>query len=412
MKKKINLAVIGLGVRGYSIVAGVILKMPDVSIVSVCDIYEDRVQKTVARISECQDVAPQGFTDYKEALSVKNIDAAIIISSWQSHDEIALFAMEKGIPVGCEVAGAFSIESCFDLVKTYERTKTPYMFLENCCYGKEELLVTSMVRKGLLGEIVHCSGSYCHDLRSEIAWGIENRHYRFDNYKHRNCENYPTHELGPIAKLLNINRGNRILSVTSVASKAAGLDEYIKETGKTREIPDYLKNTKFAQGDIVSTILTCANGETILLRLDTTLPRFYSRDFTVRGTKGMYEQATNSFYFPGTVREYFTTVNTYKEIIDNASQYEAEHLPGLWKNITPEEKAAGHGGMDYFVYRAFIDAVKNKTDMPIDVYDAVAWSAVTALSEQSILTGGAVQLMPDFTHGAWLTNKPRDVVEL
>ncbi len=412
MKKKINLAVVGLGARGFGIVKDVLLKIPDVSIISVCDVYEDRIEKTVSFVSKAQEVAPQGFTDYKKALSVENIDAVIIISSWQSHDEIALYAMQKGIPVGSEVAGAFSVDSCFDLVKTYEKTKTPYMMLENCCYGKEELLVTSMVRKGVLGEIVHCSGAYCHDLRPEIAWGIENRHYRFHNYKYRNCENYPTHELGPIAKLLNINRGNRILTVTSVASKAAGLDEYINEESKNREIPDYLKNTKFAQGDIVSTILTCANGETILLRLDTTLPRFYSRDFTVRGTKGMYEQGTNSFYFPGTVGEYFDTVNTYKEIIDNATRYEAEYLPDLWKNITPEEQAAGHGGMDYFVYKAFIDAVRNNKDMPIDVYDAAAWSAVTALSEKSILTGGTAQLMPDFTHGAWLTNKPRDVVEL
>lgn len=412
MNKKINLAVIGLGARGYSVIKGVILKMPDVEVVSVCDVYEDRVQKTVSLISERRDIAPQGFTDYRKALSVKNLDAVLIITSWQMHDEIAMYAMEKGIAVGSEVAGAYSIESCFDLVKTQQRTKTPYMLLENCCYGKEELLVTAMVRKGIFGEIVHCSGSYAHDLRPEIAWGIENRHYRYDNYMHRNCENYPTHELGPIAKLLNINRGNRIVSVTSVASKAAGLNEYIKEEAKKREIPEYLKNAKFAQGDIVNTVLTCAGGETILLKLDKTLPRFYSRDFTVRGTKGMYEQATNSIYFPGITEEYFDAVDTYEKIINNAVKYEEEYLPSLWKDISPEAKAAGHGGMDYFVYRAFIDAVINKTDMPIDVYDAATWSAVTALSEQSIATGGEPQYMPDFTHGAWLTAKPRDVVEI
>lgn len=412
MNDTINLAVIGLGVRGYGVIKDVILKMPDVSIVSVCDIYEDRVQKAVSLVAAHQDAAPQGFTDYKEALSVENIDGVLIITSWQMHDEITFYAMEKGIPVGCEVAGAFSLNDCFELVKIHHKTKTPYMMLENCCYGKEELMITAMVRQGLFGEVVHCSGSYSHDLRPEVAWGIENRHYRFANYKYRNCENYPSHELGPIAKLLNINRGNRIVSVTSVASKAAGLDEYIRQQSEIRPIPEYLKNIKFAQGDIVSTILKCAGGETILLRLDTTLPRFYSRDFTVRGTKGMYEQATNSIYFPGTIEEYFEPVKTYEKIINNAVEYEEKYLPALWRNITAEEQAAGHGGMDCFVYRAFLDAVKNKTDMPIDVYDAATWLAVTALSEQSIAAGGETQYMPDFTHGMWLTAKPKDVVEL
>ena len=300
--KKVKLAVVGVGSRGRDVTLNTLLKIKDVSVVSVCDVYSDRAEEVAKSASEIQGFDVPAFTDYKKALNVSGIDAAVIITSWEAHSEVAMYAMRKGIPVGSEVGGEFSLNSCYELVSVQESTGTPYMFLENCCYGKDELLATSMARKGVFGEIVHCSGAYAHDLRSEVAWGIENRHYRFKNYQHRCCENYPTHDLGPIAKLLDINRGNRIVSLTSMASKSAGLHEYIKNQSLEKEVPEYMLNTEFAQGDIVTTILKCAGGETITLRLDTTLPRFYSRDFTVRGTKGMYEQATNSVFIEGILK--------------------------------------------------------------------------------------------------------------
>ena len=413
MKKRIHLAVIGLGNRGRWVIENVLLKMPDVHITAVCDVYEDRVTSMAKLTAADADGAARSFTDYRQALSLPGLDGALVFSSWETHGEISMFAMTQGIPVGSDVGCEFSLAGCQKLVDTFERTKTPYMLLENCCYGREELLATAMTRAGVFGQIVHCAGSYAHDLRQEVSWGIENRHYRFKNYQHRCCENYPTHELGPIAKLLNINRGNRILSVCSMASKAAGLKEYIRQQAQEKAVPEYMKETEFAQGDIVTTILKCAGGETILLRLDTTLPRFYSRDFTVRGTKGMYEQATNSVFIEGTHSEkYFEPVRSYQELINNAVEYETDYLPPIWKNISAEAQAAGHGGMDYFVFRAFVDAIKNKTDMPIDVYDAAVWMAVSVLSEQSIQTGGMPQAMPDFTQGAWQSRKPTDVTEL
>ena len=155
------------------------------------------------------------------------------------------------------------------------------------------MMVMDMAKKGLFGDIVHCSGGYHHDLRDEVSNGIENRHYRFRNYLNRNAENYPTHELGPIAKILNINHGNRFLTLTSTASRAAGLHEYIC-SNKPDDVN--LQNTIFQQGDIVTTVIKCAHGETITLTLDTTLPRYYSRGLAVRGTKGMYEEVTDSIY--------------------------------------------------------------------------------------------------------------------
>lgn len=403
----IKACIVGLGNRGYGLLKDVVLKNPDVEVVSVCDVYEDRIAAAVELVKKHGN-EPAGFTDYRDALSVKGLQAVFVFSDWSTHTEIAVCAMKKGIAVVSEVGCEYSLDNCYKLIKTQKETGTPYMFAENCCWNKDELLATSMARKGLFGTVVHCAGAYAHDLRNEIAYGHVTRHYRFDNYLNRCCDNYPTHDLGPIAKLLDINRGNRIMTVSSFASKAAGLEEYIRNR---EDATEEMKNAHFAQGDIVTTVLTTARGETILLRLDTTLPRSYSRDFTVRGTKGLYMQETNSVFLDGN-SEFFSTTKYYENALNNAASFEAEYLPSLWKNITPEEMASGHGGMDWFAYKAFTDSLINGAEMPIDVYDAATWQAVSVLSEMSIKQGGAPQAMPDFTDGKWFQRPRKDVCDL
>ena len=375
----LNACVVGLGKRSYNLISKILLNNDDLNIVSVCDIYQDRIAKVVECIRKYGG-DPQSFTDYKKALNTPGLQAAFVFTGWEMHTEIATYAMEKGIPVATEVGCEYTLDNCYQLVHTQEATGTPYMFMENCCWGKAELLATSMARNNLFGEIVHCSGAYGHDLRKEIAYGLENRHYRFENYRRRNCDNYPTHELGPIAKLLDINRGNRILTVSSFASKNVGLASYISSQ---EDASPEMKNAIFKQGDIITTILTCANGETIRLTLDTTLPRTYSREFTVRGTKGMYCQDTNTVFLDGD-EEFWNPAEYAEKYLNNASKYESQYLPKIWKDVTPEMLSSGHGGMDWFAYKAFIDAVKSNTQIPVDVYDAATWQAVSVLSEMSI----------------------------
>ncbi len=402
----INACVIGLGKRSYNLISKILLNNKDLNIIAVCDVHEDRIADAISCIREHGgDV--KGFTDYKEALNIANLQAAFVFTGWEMHTPVDVYAMKKGIPVATEVGCEYTLDGCYKLVHTQETTGTPYMFMENCCWGKGELLATSMARRGVFGEIVHCSGAYAHDLRKEVAYGLQNRHYRFENYRRRNCDNYPTHELGPIAKLLDINRGNRILTVSSFASKARGLEAYI---ANQEDATEEMKYASFKQGDIVTTVLTCANGETIRLQLDTTLPRTYSREFTVRGTKGMYTQDTNSVFLDGD-EEFWNPAEYAKKYVDNAKQYEAEYLPRFWKDVTPEMLAAGHGGMDWFACKAFVDAVIHGTTMPVDVYDSATWQAVSVLSEMSIAQGGVPQSMPDFTSGAWMRRPRLDVFD-
>ena len=245
--EKIKLGFIGLGQRGNGWLGFILNEWKDdIDVVAVCDSYADRTETAVNDVKKIRGFNAVGYTDADKLLQDKNVDAVIISAAWEAHVPLAVKSMEAGKITALEVGGAYSIDDCRLLVRTYEKTKTPFFFMENCCYGKRELLATGMARKGLLGEIVYCHGAYCHDLREEISYGVKNRHYRLRNYLTRNCDNYPTHELGPIAKLLNINRGNRMVSLVSVSSKARGLEEYVNG----RDDLASLKGKRFMQGDI------------------------------------------------------------------------------------------------------------------------------------------------------------------
>ena len=253
--KKVKFGVIGYGQRGSGMTQRILLGMSDVEVIGVCDYYEDRTQQAMDDVEKACGKRPFGSTNYMDILNMEALDAVMIATSWETHVPFAIEALNKGIAVAMEVCGAYNIDSLWELVRTQERTGTPFMFMENCCFGKTELLGTSFVRNGLLGELVHAHGAYAHHLAYEIATGEKHRHYRLRNYLLRNCDNYPTHELGPIAKALNINRGNQMLSLVSVASSAAGLEQYVKDHPDLVEKDPTLEGRRFKQGDIVNTII-------------------------------------------------------------------------------------------------------------------------------------------------------------
>lgn len=395
--KNLNVGIVGLGVRGYWLMKDVILLMPGVKVTAVCDVYEDRNERAAKLTEEVCGHVPATETDYKKLIARDDVDVVVVSCAWESHIKVAIDAMKAGKPVGMEVGGSYSVKECWDLVDTYEATQTSFMFLENCCYGRRELMALNMVKQGLFGDIVHCRGGYMHDLREEVSEGEKNRHYRLRNYIHRNCENYPTHELGPIARILNINHGNRMLTLTSMASRSAGIQEYIKDRMSDDE---KLMNTRFAQGDVVNTMIKCAGGETILLTLNTSLPRFYSRDFTVCGTKGMYEEENDTVF----VDKKYTAEEEwdFKANWGNAKDYEKDYEHPIWQKFLNDGVQGGHGGMDWLVFEAFFDSIRNGEPCPIDVYDAASWMCISALSEESIAMGGHPVAIPDFTNGEWI----------
>lgn len=391
MDKKLRIALIGVGGRGEGLYRVALKFREDCEYVAVCDNYLDKCEYVAKEMMEDGRAYPTLYTDYKECMDKESLDAIVVATSWDMHIPVSIYAMEKGIPVACEVGGAYSMQSLWELVRCYERTKTPIMMLENCCYGKLELLALNMARKGVLGEIVHCEGAYRHDLTEEVLTGKEKRHYRLQQYIHRNTENYPTHEIGPIAKILNINAGNRFVSLYSMGSKSVGLNYYAKKKG----LKEY-ESMQFNQSDVVTTLIKCANGETVRITLDTCLPRYYSRDFLVQGTEGLVNEQNNSVFLK---KDWEEEMWCWKDQYNNVEKYYKEYVHPIWENYNPGKE--GHGGMDVLVFNGFFDALKKGEPMPIDVYDFATWACISILAEQSLVTGQSVAF-PDFTDGHWI----------
>lgn len=396
--RKVRMCVAGLGPRGTSQMK-TLLEMEDVEFVGVCDVIEERAVKAADIIAEKREGRrPQIFTDSHEMLEKVDAEAMLITTDWCSHIRIAIDAMKHGVRPAMEVGGATDVFECWEMVRTSEQTGVPCMLLENCCFGKKEMTLLNMIKKDLFGDVVYCAGGYEHDLRDEIGMGDETHHYRQRNFMHRNGELYPTHELGPIAQYLNINRGNRMVTLTAMSSRAAGQQAWMRANRG-----EEWKDVRFNEGDVVTTLIKCAGGEMISLTHNCSLPRPYSRGGVIQGTKGIWEEDNEGIYLDG-ISPVDPKYWTHKWEKDE--KYIEEYMHPLWKAYENFGPRGGHDGMDYLALRSFVESVQKGCQPPIDVYDAAAWMSITCLSEQSIALGSTPVAIPDFTNGRWMEKHP------
>ena len=399
--RTVHVAVVGVGHRGVGN-ARFISAMEGVRVDAVCDHYEDRIKAVTDHIEATQGYRPIETRCFDDLLALESVEAIMIFTGWEDHIPLAIASMKAGKWVALEVGGAYSVQQCWDLVHTAEETGMPVMMLENCCYGKRELMVANMARRGLFGKIVHCEGGYHHDLRHSVPEGFDSRSYRLRNYLNVNSHNYPTHDFGPIAKILGINRGNRPLSLVSMASGSFGMEDFI---ARHKADDERLRGRDFALGDVITTVIKCAGEETVTLTLDTSLPRFYSRGFTVQGTRGMFEENSDSIYIDDADMNHQEHVTLHA---GNAKEFE-RYLSPLWQPDNAENVKGGHGGMDGFCFGAFFDCLRRgDKNLPIDVYDTATWMAITALSAESLAMGSTPVAFPDFTRGEWIRRAPLD----
>ena len=417
-RDRLRVAMIGTGLRGQSQL-GPLLSRDDVELVAICDTQQVMLDKTLAIIEKAGRRKPKVYGGHGDAnawqalLAQKGIDAVFIVTPWEWHAPMAIAAMQAGVAVGCEVVAGITLQDHWDVLRAQQRTGTPYMLLENVCYRRDVMAVLQMVRAGLFGELVHLQAGYQHDLRgvkfnsgdpaqpygSGVGFGADGfseAQWRTQHSIDRNGELYPSHGIGPCAMYANIHRGNRFTHINAFASKARGLHEYIVEHPEGG--PNHPNaGVKFKLGDVVTTTLRCENGETILLQHDTSLPRPYSLGFRVQGTDGLWMDVNKSIHIEG---------RSPPHKWEDAQKYYDEYDHPLWRRYAAQAAGAGHGGMDWFVVHAFIEALKAGDPMPIDIYDAVAWSAITPLSEQSIAEDYKTLAFPDFTEGKWKDRKP------
>ena len=393
------------------------------NLVAVCDILDSAIDATKKLISDKKGSSPKIYTGheraFEEMLEKESFDAVVIASPWEWHVPMAVAAMKAGVPyVGVEVSAANTLEECWDLVNVSEQTGNQLMILENVCYRRDVMAVLNIVREGIFGEILHCRCGYEHDLRDiKFNGGVNysyqkgdplymgekaayEAHWRTRHSITRNGDLYPTHGAGPVASYLDINNGNRFISLSAMGTQTRGLHKFIVDNGGNNHP---YASLQFNCADIVTSMIKCANGQTVIVTHDTNSPRPYSLGFRVQGTEGLWYNDGDTIYVEGK--------SASPHNWDDSKKWLDQYDHRCWRDLSEQAKNAGHGGMDYIMMHDFFQSILTKSVVPLDVYDAAAWSAISPLSEMSIAGGGQLVDFPDFTRGQWIKRNPHFAID-
>ncbi len=388
----VRLGLVGCGGRGSGVLHD-FLAVENVQVTAVCDVVKDAALRSQADVERAGQKPPavyaNGDHDFENLLKRDDVDCAYLATPWDWHVPMALAAMNSGKHAFVEVPAATTIEDCWKLVDTSEKTRRHCIMLENCCYGYNELLVLNMIRDGLFGDLLHGEGAYLHDLRRLLFEDKSEGLWRRVPHTTRNGNLYPTHGLGPVANYMGINRGDRFDYLVSMSSPERGLDAW-REAHVPKDSPKWKE--KYICGDMNTSLIKTTNELTITLQHDVVNPHPYDRINLIAGVKGIFRDYPPRIYFDSPDKEEYEPIDQYKE------RYEHQ----LWKQEGElARKRGGHGGMDFLMVYRLMECMHKGIAPDLDVYDAAAWSAPGPLSEASVAHGSAPVKFPDFTRGRW-----------
>jgi predicted dehydrogenase len=401
----VRVGFIGLGMRGPEHLKNMTM-LEGVEIKAVCDIRSKQANDAL-KMAKDAGHNPQVFTNtadaWKKLCDSKDIDLIFIATPWDLHVPMAVYAMQQGKHVCIEVPAAVTLDECWQLVETSEQTKQHCMMMENCCYDFFELLTLNMARQGFFGDIVHGEGAYIHNL---LGLNFDKDGYyemwRLRENIQRNGNLYPTHGLGPICQLMNINRGEKMEYLISMSGKDFMMRDKAQQLASTDNFFEPYAYAHY-RGNMNTTSILTNTGRTIMIQHDVTSPNVYSRIHKVVGTKG----TALKYPEPGKISNGGEDWLKDDEIKSLTEKYQ----PPIVKKVGElAKKVGGHGGMDFLMDWRTIDCLRNGLPLDEDVYDAALWSAISPLSEKSVANRSAAVDVPDFTRGSWQTNKQVDIL--
>ena len=395
----VGIGVVGLGMRGSDAVERLSF-VPGCHVAAVCDLLTDRAQ---ASLKYLQDKGLQAKLyageeeSYKALCEDPAVDLVYICTDWLHHVPVALYAMEHGKHVAIEVPSAETLQACWDLVNTSERTRRHCIILENCCYDFFELTALTMAQQGVFGEIIHAEGAYNHNL--DPFWKEYWNNWRLDFNSKNRGDLYPTHGFGPVCQALDIHRGDRLTTLVAMDTEAFNGPKHAKAAGM--DVPS------FEGRDVTMTMLRTQKGKTILIEHDVMTPRPYSRMYQLVGTDGYAEK----YPVQGICLRNEGAQKVDYQNLEGEKTYRGEALSELMAQyqspiLTPElvataKEVGGHGGMDFIMDYRLIYCLNNGLPLDMDVYDLAEWCCVSELSRISLENGYAPVAVPDFTRGGW-----------
>lgn len=399
----VRIGFVGVGGMGSHHVLNCFMKLEGVQIKAVCDLVPERVARIQDAVEKSGQPRPAGYDrgprDFERLCAEEELDLVFTATPWEWHVPVCVAAMKHGKHAATEVPAAVTIEECWELVETAEKTRRHCVMMENCCYDRAEMLCLNLVRKGLLGEVLHGECGYLHDLR-DVKFSTDGEGlWRRAHSQTRNGNLYPTHGVGPVAQCMNVNRGDRFEYLVSMSGPSRGLQLYQKERLAK---DDPRRQETYALGDVNATLIRTALGRTIYLVHDTNLPRPYSRIHIVQGTRGLFEKWPERIHIEG---------RSPGHEWEKLDAYYAEFEHPLWKSEAVKRASGGHGGMDFLEDYRLIQCLRQGVPLDMDVYDAAAWSALGPLSETSVARRARTTDAPDFTRGRWKTRPALDIVE-
>ncbi len=401
-EKIMRVGIIGVGGRGMGLL-GNILSLKGISVPAVCDINKTAAMRASENIQKAKLPAPELYTDgdlhWQKMLQRGDLNVVIIATPWKWHTPMGVMAMKHGAVPGIEVPCSLSVEECWELVDTSEKTGLGCMMLENWSFRSDNLALLNMVRQGAFGKIVHVHCAHSHDCIDHWFFDRSGRdRWPAEYLINYNRDHYPTHSVGPVLSWCDINCGDRFASISSTASGSFGINAYFARKFGA-EHPG-AKRT-YAQGDIVTSTLKTINGKTVVINYDMQLPRPYDNRWMLQGTLGVYSEERASLYLAEKSPAYHQW--------EKFAPYQEKYKHAWWKE---GGGSGGHGGVDGLELRLLIDAVRAKEPLPLDVYDSVVMSVIVDLSGKSIALGGAPVAFPDFTRGKWKTTPPKFAVAI
>ena len=399
----VKVGFVGVGGMGSAHVQNY-LNIEGVEVKAICDIRPAHVERAQKWVVEAGQPKPAGYSngprDFERMCETEELDLVMTATPWEWHVPVCLSAMKNGKHAATEVPAAMTLEDCWALVEAAEKYKKHCQMMENCCYDRIELMTLNLVRKGLLGEVVHAEAGYLHDLRgvkfSNEGEGLWRRAWA----QKLNGNLYPTHGLGPVAQCLNVNRGDAFDYLVSMSSPSRGLQEYAVATFGAGSAQ---AKERYVLGDVNTSLIKTKLGKTIILIHDTNLPRPYTRINLVQGTHGLAHKWPDRIYIEGKAGK--------PHQWDDFEKFAAEFEHPLWKAIASKGEGRGHGGMDYIEDYRLIQSLRKGEPLDQDVYDAAAWSAIVGASVKSVAAKGKPVEIPDFTRGKWKTNPPLGIIE-
>ena len=396
----VRVGFVGLGMRGPGAVERMTY-IEGVEIAAICDKRSERTDYVAKLLAEKSFPQPTVYTGsdtvWKKMCERDDLDLIYIATPWELHTPMAVYAMENGKHAATEVPAATTLEECWQLVETSEKTRKHCVILENCCYDFFEMLTLNMVRQGMFGELVHGEGAYIHNL---VDLNFNKNGYadmwRLKHNALRNGNLYPTHGLGPICQCMNINRGDRLEFLTSMATN----DFTMNAEAKKRAAEDSFYRQfvdKPYRGNMNTTLIRTAKGRTVMVQHDVSSPRPYSRIHLLSGTKAFAQK------WPKTHIAFGHEMVSDQELGKLYEVYSPEIVTRIGNMA---KKVGGHGGMDFLMDWSLINSLRNSLPVDMDCYDAALWSCITPLSVKSIANRSNSVDVPDFTRGRWKTNKP------